>query len=62
MTTKGKDSKFYYRLPDQYFGKTSRIILSQCRVVDKNRFIESIGTLSEGDFKDIKEKLRALML
>lgn len=62
MTTKGKDTKFYYRLPDHYFGKTSRIILSQCRVVDKNRFIESIGTLSEGDFKDVKEKLKALML
>jgi hypothetical protein len=62
LTTKGKDSKFYYRLPDLYFKKPSSIILSQARVMDKARFIEKIGIVSEGIFFDIKEKLKALML
>ena len=62
MTTKGKDSKFYYRLPDRYFKKTSRVILSQGRVLDKARFIDKIGMLSEGDYNDVKEKLKALLL
>lgn len=40
MTTKGKDSFFYYTLSDQYFSKISRIILSQWRALDKSRFID----------------------
>ena len=62
MTSKGKDSPFYYRLPDSYFDWPSRIILSQGRAIDKCRFLDKIGMVSEGDFKDIKEKLKALML
>lgn len=62
MTSGGKDSKFYYRLPDRYFSRVSRIILSQGRVLDKARFIDKIGMLSEGDFNDVKEKLKALLL
>lgn len=62
MTSGGKDSEFYYRLPDRYFGKTSRIILSQVRVLDKARFIHKFSMLSEGDFNDVKEKLKALLL
>ena len=62
MTSGGKDTKFYYRIPDRYFGKASRIILSQVRVLDKARFIDKIGMLSEGDFADVKEKLKALLL
>lgn len=62
MTSYGKDSRFYYRIPDSYFGKPSRVILSQVRVLDKARFIDKIGMLSEGDFNDVKEKLKALLL
>jgi mRNA-degrading endonuclease toxin of MazEF toxin-antitoxin module len=62
MTSKGADNKFYYRIPDRYFGKPSRVILSQVKVLDKARFIDKIGMLSEGDFNDIKEKLKALLL
>ena len=62
MTTGGKDSRYYYRLPDTYFGRPSRVILSQVRVLDKARFTHKIGMLSEGDFNDVKEKLKALLL
>lgn len=62
MTTGGKDTIFYHSLPDTYFKKPSRIILSQFRVVDKSRFIEKIGTVSVQDFLQIKEKLKALVL
>lgn len=62
MTTKWKDSRFYYRLADIYFNKPSRVILSQLRAIDKSRFIKEIGSVNEGDFLDIKEKLKALML
>ncbi len=62
MTSKGKDSPFYFRLPDMYFNKPSRVILSQGKAIDKSRFIDKIGMLSEWDFNEVKEKLKALML
>ena len=62
MTTWWKDSKFYHTLPKEVFGQTSRIILSQVKVVDKKRFIEHIGTIPQEEFIAIKKKLIALLL
>lgn len=65
MTTGGKESKspeFYYDLPLHYFNKESRLVLSQARAIDRNRFIKKIGTIQKDDFSDIKEKLRGLLL
>jgi len=61
MTTGGKDNKFYYTLPDHYFAKTSRIILSQARMIDKNRMTDKVLAIGKEDFADIKEKLRTLL-
>ena len=62
MTTKGKDTRFYYRLADSYFNKPSRVILSQLKVIDKARFIKDLAIITEEDFQNIKEKLKALLL
>lgn len=61
MTTKGKESYYYYTLPDWYFGKTSRLILSQIRVIDKSRFVSKIGKLTSSDFTLVKKKLKAFL-
>jgi len=61
MTTKGKESFFYHTLPDEYFWKKSRLILSQVRVIDKNRFISKIGKLKSTDFALVKKKLKAFL-
>ena len=62
MTTRGKENKFYHTLDEKTFQKTSRVILSQVRIIDKKRFIERIGTISLDDFLQIKKKLTELLL
>jgi mRNA interferase MazF len=70
LTTKGKThNRFYYLLKSIVFhdgyGKRSRqswLILSQVKVMDKKRFEEKIGLVSNAEFEDIKEKLTTLLL
>ena len=62
MTTKGKDSKYYHKLPFSQFNKSSRIILSQIRVLDVKRFIKLIWKIPTEEFSKIKEKLTELIL
>ena len=50
MTTGGKESKFYYTLPKKYFGKTSRLIFSQTRFIDKKRFTHKLARINDVDF------------
>ena len=70
LTTKEKpNNSFYRKLKDvklnedhlKNIGKSS-VILSQVRVMDKRRFLEKVGTVGKDEFKDIKEKLIALLL
>jgi len=62
MTSKGRDDKFYHTLPEHYFNWTSRVILSQAKMVDKKRLTHKLTVLHENDFILIKEKLKALLL
>jgi len=62
MTTRGKDSKYFYTLSDHYFGKVSRVMLSQARHIDKRRLNDKIGMIHKDDFLAIKKKLRGLIL
>lgn len=62
MTTKGKESSFYFTLSKDYFWKKSSIILSQIKVIDKSRFIEKLWKVKEVDFFLIKQKLKELLL
>jgi mRNA interferase MazF len=62
LTTKGKDNNiFYHRINDGTFEVDSRAILSQVKMIDKNRCIEIIGELSKDDFIIIKKKLKVLL-
>lgn len=61
MTSRGKDSDFYYTLSDHYFGKNSRLILSQIRAIDRKRFVDKIGKVRVSDYHKIKKKLKALL-
>ncbi len=62
MTSKGREDKFYHTLPDLYFNWTSRVILSQAKMLDKKRLTHKLAVLHENDFIQIKEKLKALLL
>ena len=62
MTTRGKESRYYYSLPEHYFGKASRIILSQAKHIDAKRLTYKLGTIGREDFSQIKKKLRDLIL
>jgi len=62
MTTRGKDSRYYFTLPDHYFGKVSRAILSQAKHIDARRLTYKIGTIGKEDFSTLKKKLRGLIL
>ena len=61
MTTKWKDSNFYHQIPDSCFDKKSRIILSQCKTIDKSRFIEQIWVVDKDTFEITKQKIRTLL-
>ena len=61
MTTGWKDwSRFYYKLDYSYFNKDSYIIKTQPRVLDKERFILHMATISKRDFEEIKKELKTL--
>lgn len=70
LTSKWKEkNRFYHKLIDVVFNeknkkheKTSYCILSQVRVIDKKRFTEIMGLVSDEEFFYIKEKLKELLL
>ena len=60
MTTKWKSNKFYHKIDDKYFWKSSFITLSQFKTIDKKRFIEKIWKLEESEFLEIKNRIKQL--
>lgn len=57
---KPKDSRYYYSF-SFIENITSLAILSQIRLIDAKRLARQIGTMKEGDFEKIKQKLKALL-
>lgn len=68
LTTKGKESNFYHTISTanyvdmQYARNISRVELSQCKVMDKKRFLDKIGCIDSSELWDIKKKLIKLLL
>lgn len=68
LTTQGKfNHPFYYHL--EYLsiqmlasGKSSFVILSQVKVMDKKRFVKKIGSVDKKEYIFIQQKLRELLL
>ncbi|MFA5997465.1 MAG: type II toxin-antitoxin system PemK/MazF family toxin [Candidatus Paceibacterota bacterium] len=63
-----KSKKKLNKNVDQYYYSfsflpevTSLAILSQIRLIDAKRLSRHVGTISEGDFEELKKKLKALM-
>ena len=56
MTTKEKNDIYHYKLKS-FKWRTSRLILSQLRTIDKKRFIEKIWEINSEEFKKIKKNL-----
>jgi len=70
LTSKGKDNHyFYYKFNDLDLSEKNRqyidssyAILSQVKTIDKKRFTQNIGWVSQKEFSSIKEKLRSVLL
>ena len=67
LTSKWKSNNFYYKLEDlniknPKYKNSSYAILSQVRVLDKNRFFENFWYVSMNEFSYIKKKLREFLL
>ena len=70
LTSQGKDShRFYHKFDTAVFNEDNQqhkdrsyVILSQVKVMDKKRFTQHIGNISEKEFELVKEKLKALLL
>jgi len=62
MTTKTKNSHFYYTLKSVRFSRPSSLILSQARVIDKKRFEKILGEVNIAEFFQIKKLLKELYL
>ena len=58
MTTKWKNNRFYYKLNNKYFNKSSYLILSQVKSNDYKRFVEKLWKLEHKDFYKIKKELK----
>lgn len=61
MTTKWKNSKFFYKLEDETFWKDSYVTLSQVKIIDKRRFFEHIWIVNVNDFVKIKNELQNIL-
>lgn len=61
MTTKGNECPRYYDLPETIFEKPSRLILSQVKLIDRNRFVRKVKRIDKALFFDIKEKLKTFL-
>ena len=59
LTRANKEGKFYNNFNFQ--GKRSNAILSQIRLFDSKRLSYLIGRMSNGDYKQLKEKLIELI-
>lgn len=57
MTTKEKNNHYHYKLKT-FVGRSSWLILSQIKTIDKKRFIQKIGEISAWEFTNIKKNLR----
>ena len=61
LTTKGKDTKFYYEFPALVANQKSWWILSQIKVIDKKRMIDKIDIITDFEFHKIKKHLKSLL-
>ena len=59
LTTKIKDSKFYFRFI--FNNRENRAILSQVRFLDAKRLVNKKGVISKLDFNNLKRKIGKLL-
>jgi len=57
MTTKEKHNIYHHKL-ETFVWRSSWLILSQIKTIDKKRFIQKIGEVSAWEFQNIKKNLR----
>ena len=56
MTTKEKNNIYHYKL-ESFVGRSSWLILSQIKTIDKKRYIQKIWEISGQELKKIKKNL-----
>jgi len=58
LTTKWKDSKYYYKLEKKYQWRQSWLLLTQWRTLDNLRFVDCIWKIDSIEFNEIKKQIR----
>ncbi len=67
LTSKGKlDSKYYHKfeeitLQNPKYQQSSYAIVSQIKSLDKKRFVEKVGVISNEEYLTLTKKLRTLL-
>ena len=56
MTTKEKNNMYHYKL-ESFVGRSSWLIISQIKTIDKKRYIQKIWEISVQEMKKIKKNL-----
>lgn len=59
MTTQAKENKYHYKLEHEAI--KSYVVISQIKTISTKRLLRKVGTISEGDFINIKKKIKDLM-
>jgi mRNA interferase MazF len=59
LTSKIKEGKYYFNTENE--GEKSSVILSQLRLISSKRLLRKIRTLPEGEFLEIRKRIKDLI-
>lgn len=59
LTTQGQNNKYFYKLNHEEI--KSWVVLSQIKTISTKRFLRKVGSISEGDFKEVILKLKEFL-
>ncbi|OGY89830.1 MAG: hypothetical protein A2927_01140 [Candidatus Komeilibacteria bacterium RIFCSPLOWO2_01_FULL_45_10] len=59
MTSQNRSNEFYHQV--EYQNQKYAVILSQLRLISSKRLLRKIRTISKGEFKEIKEKIKSFL-
>ena len=62
LTKWWKDNQYYHTIKSIDFWVKSKVVLSQCKVIDSKRFYKNLWTISGKEFEKIKKLLKKFYL
>lgn len=59
MTTQGKENEYHYKL--EHESVKSYVLVSQIKTISTKRLLRKVGTIGDGDFKNIIQKIKEMV-